>query len=150
MSGINRVVKRDNVVVPFDKGKIADAIFAAARAVGGENRQLAEEIADLVVDMLEKRYNAGTPPGIEDIQDMVEKALIETGHAKTAKAYILYRQRRAQAREGMRVRKDTLAAGTDSTDIHLLVDPGDRFSKLMGNFVFVKIGSLCEDTSSFK
>ncbi|MCD7895411.1 MAG: anaerobic ribonucleoside-triphosphate reductase [Planctomycetaceae bacterium] len=125
MSGINRVVKRDGMVVPFDKGKIADAIFLSARAVGGENRQIAEDIAELVVSLLEKRYNADTPPGIEDIQDMVEKALIETGHAKTAKAYILYRDRRAQARSRMRVRKDT-ARGSDSTDIHLLVDPGSQ------------------------
>ncbi|MCC8167627.1 MAG: hypothetical protein LIQ31_16185, partial [Planctomycetes bacterium] len=125
MSGINRVVKRDGMVVPFDKGKIADAIFLSARAVGGENRQIAEDIAELVVSLLEKRYNADNPPGIEDIQDMVEKALIETGHAKTAKAYILYRDRRAQARSRMRVRKDT-ARGSDSTDIHLLVDPGSQ------------------------
>ncbi len=125
MSGINWVIKRDGTVVPFQKEKISDAIFAAARAVGGENRQIAGDIADLVVNLLEKRYQAATPPGIEDIQDMVEKALIETGHAKTAKAYILYRQRRGEARQRMRVRKDTMH-GADSTDIHLLVDPGSR------------------------
>ncbi len=126
MSGINRVIKRDLIAVPFNKTKIADAIFAAARAVGGENRQLAEDIADLVVNLLEKRFDADNPPTIEEIQDMVEKALIETGHAKTAKAYILYRERRAKARDAMRVRKDTLTGGADSTDIHLLVDPGSQ------------------------
>lgn len=126
MPGITRVIKRDGSEVAFDKEKIAAAIFAAARAVGGENRQLAEDIADLAVNLLEKRYGDGQPPGIEDIQDMVEKALIETGHAKTAKAYILYRQRRSQARERMRVRKDSHSGGADSTDIHLLVDPGSR------------------------
>ena len=126
MSGITRVIKRDNLEVAFDKNKITDAIYLAAKAVGGENRQLAEEIADLVVNLLSKRYNEDNPPGIEDIQDMVEKALIETGHAKTAKAYILYRQRRSQARERMRVRKDTLSGGSDSTDIHLQVDPGSQ------------------------
>ncbi|MCD8140176.1 MAG: anaerobic ribonucleoside-triphosphate reductase [Planctomycetaceae bacterium] len=126
MSGISRVVKRDGLVVPFAKEKIADAIFAAARAVGGENRQIAEDIADLVVNLLEKRYSDDNPPGIEDIQDMVEKALIETGHAKTSKAFILYRQRRTKARDRMRVRKDTFSNGSDSTDIHLLVDPGSQ------------------------
>ncbi len=125
MSCITRVIKRDKTAVPFDKSKIAEAIFAAARAVGGENRQLADDIADLVVSLLEKRYGSGDQaPGIEDIQDMVEKALIETGHAKTAKAFILYRQRRGEARNRMRVRKDSIGGGTDSTDIHLLVDPG--------------------------
>ncbi len=126
MSGINRVIKRDKLSVPFDQSKISDAIFAAARAVGGENRQLADDIAALVVTLLEKRYTDDTPPGIEDIQDMVEKALIETGHAKTAKAYILYRERRAKARDAMQVRKATSSSGADSTDIHLLVDPGSQ------------------------
>jgi ribonucleoside-triphosphate reductase len=123
MSGINRVVKRDDSVVPFDKDKITEAIYAAAKAVGGSDRKLADELASFVVSLLEKRYDGERAPGIEDIQDMVEKALIETGHARTAKAYILYRQRRAERREEMRVRKDTAAGGSDSTDIHLLVDP---------------------------
>ncbi|MDR3077776.1 MAG: anaerobic ribonucleoside-triphosphate reductase [Planctomycetota bacterium] len=120
------VLKRDGAAVPFDAGKIGDAIFAAARAVGGEDRRLADDLASLVTAFLEKRYGPDNPPGIEDIQDMVEKTLIETGHARTAKAYILYRQKRSQARERMRVRKDTFSAGADSTDIHLLVDPGSR------------------------
>ncbi|MCL2000487.1 MAG: anaerobic ribonucleoside-triphosphate reductase [Planctomycetes bacterium] len=126
MPGITRVVKRDGIKVTFDKTKISDAIFAAARAVGGENPQLAEDIADLVVNLLEKRYGADNPPGIEDIQDMVEKALIETGHAKTAKAYILYRQNRARIRGQTRVRKDSQSGDSDSTDIHLMVDPGSQ------------------------
>ncbi|MDR1519426.1 MAG: anaerobic ribonucleoside-triphosphate reductase [Planctomycetota bacterium] len=126
MPGIAGVIKRNGLEVPFDVQKIGDAIFAAARAVGGENRQLADDIAGLVATLLDKRYAAGGTPGIEDIQDMVEKALIETGHAKTAKAYILYRQQRAQTRARMRVRKDSQAGGADSTDIHLLVDPGSR------------------------
>ena len=124
MSGIIMVLKRDGAAVSFDGGKIGDAIFAAARAVGGEDRRLADDLAGLVTTFLEKRHGPENPPGIEDIQDMVEKVLIETGHAKTAKAYILYRQKRAQARERMRVRKDALSGGADSTDIHLLVDQG--------------------------
>ncbi len=123
MGSISKVIKRDGVVMPFDKGKITEAIFAAARAVGGDDRKLADELASLVVSFLERRYDAVNPPGIEDIQDMVEKVLIETGHARTAKAYILYRDRRAEARGRMRVRKDTMVGGADSTDINLLVDP---------------------------
>lgn len=122
---ITHVVKRDQRVVPFDRSKISDAIFAAALAVGGEDRTLADDIAELVVNMLSKRFDATTPPGIEDIQDMVEKALIETGHARTAKAYILYRDQRTKARDIMRVRSET-QEHADSTDIHLLVDPGSR------------------------
>ena len=124
MGGITNVVKRDGTIMAFDKAKITGAIFAAARAVGGDDRKLADELASLVLSFLERRFDAETPPGIEEIQDMVEKVLIETGHAKTAKAYILYRDRRADARESMRVRKDGVSSdAADSTDIHLLVDP---------------------------
>jgi len=113
------VRKRDGRVVPFDKQKIADAIFKAAKAVGGEDMHLADELAGVVTLFLEKHYPSG-PPGIEDIQDMVEKVLIETGHARTAKAYILYRQKRAEMREKARVLKHE--ERRDSTDRDLMVD----------------------------
>ena len=67
--------------------KIADAIFKAAHAIGGDDRQMADELAELVTHLLEKKFNGNTP-SIEDIQDMVEDVLINTGHARTAKAYI--------------------------------------------------------------
>ena len=82
----------------FDVNKITDAIFNAARAVGGEDRQLAEELAQVVVKYLNKTKTTGIP-SVEDVQDAVEKVLIETGHAKTAKAYILYRDRRTRLRD---------------------------------------------------
>jgi ribonucleoside-triphosphate reductase len=123
---ITQIRKRDGKVMPFDKSKIADAIFKAAQAVGGEDRFVAEELASAVTDYLQ-RYYEGETPGIEDIQDMVEKVLIETGHARTAKAYILYRDRRAQARRATKVR--TVSAGrTDrsATDVALMVDTGAK------------------------
>ena len=121
---IRQVRKRDGRLVPFDKSKIANAIFKAAQAVGGEDRALADELANVVVLFLEKHY-AYMVPGIEDIQDMVEKVLIETGHAKTAKAYILYREKRARIRESLQVRKRLLENG-NTTDWSLLVDPASR------------------------
>jgi len=120
MKKIELVRKRDGRLVPFDKTKIADAIFKAAQSVGGEDRQMAEELADVVTLFLQKNFD-GRIPGIEDIQDMVEKVLIETGHAKTAKAYILYRDRRARIRESLQVRKRIKVNG-DTTDLLLLVD----------------------------
>jgi ribonucleoside-triphosphate reductase len=90
--------KRDGRIMAFDSGKIAAAIFRAAKAVGGEDRQLAEELAEVVMQYLLKRLGAAIP-SVEDVQDAVEKILIETGHAKTAKAYILYRDRRTKLRE---------------------------------------------------
>lgn len=99
---ITRVRKRDGRLVDFDETKIADAIHKASCAVGRDDRFLAEELAGVVTLFLEKR-STGAVPGIEEIQDMVEKVLIETGHAKMAKAYILYRERRARAREQVHV-----------------------------------------------
>jgi len=125
MGQLQTVVKRDGRVASFDNSKIADAIFQAATAVGGEDRQTAADLAEIVTVFLENNYDNAHPPGIEDIQDLVEKTLIETGHAKTAKAYILYRERRARLRDMLRVRKP-VRADRSTTDISLLVDAGSR------------------------
>lgn len=90
--------KRDGREVSFNEGKITDAIFKAARAVGGEDRQTAMELTIEVLKALKKKYN-GNIFGVEEVQDVVEKVLIEAGHARTAKAYILYRDRRTRIRE---------------------------------------------------
>jgi ribonucleoside-triphosphate reductase (formate) len=124
MTRIRMVRKRDGREVPFDERKIADAIFKAAQAVGGEDRDLANDLAGVVTMFLEREFEDRVP-GIEDIQDVVEKVLIETGHARTAKTYILYREKRARRREALRVRK-SIRHENASTDIALLVDPGSR------------------------
>ncbi len=90
--------KRDGRIVEFNRDKIAAAIFKAAKAVGGEDRQLADELGEIVVQYLSKKLGSGIP-SVEEVQDAVEKVLIETGHAKTAKAYILYRDRRTRLRD---------------------------------------------------
>lgn len=96
---LTKIKKRDGRIVPFDKTKIADAIFKAALSVGGTDRSLANNLADKVVAQLEQQCKDGHIPNIEEVQDAVEKTLIEEGHAKTAKTYILYRQERAGIRE---------------------------------------------------
>ncbi len=90
--------KRDGRIMEFKREKIVSAVFKAAKAVGGEDRQLAEELGEIVVQYLYKRLGPGIPT-VEEVQDAVEKVLIETGHAKTAKAYILYRDRRTRLRD---------------------------------------------------
>lgn len=90
--------KRDGRIVEFDASKIADAIFGAVKAVGGNDRDLADELAAVVVRYV-KEYSKKSVPTVEEVQDAVEKVLIERGHAKTAKAYILYRDRRTRIRE---------------------------------------------------
>jgi ribonucleoside-triphosphate reductase len=96
---INKIRKRDGRVADFDQTKIKSAILKAAKAVGGSDDKLAEALSDKVVLAVEKRYKSWEIPEVEDIQDIVEKVLIEEGHAKTAKAYILYRDQRAKIRE---------------------------------------------------
>lgn len=88
---ISEIIKRDGRIVPFDQGRIASAIFKAAESVGGTDRELANEVADYVVEMLNKQFHNNDIPTVEEIQDVVEKTLVERGHAKTAKSYILYR-----------------------------------------------------------
>ncbi len=105
ISSSRKVRKRDGREVPFDQGKIADAIYRAARAVGGGDRFLAEELASVVTLFIDKQWAERTP-SIEDVSDLIEKVLVETGHARTAKAYILERDRRARIRSALRVRRD--------------------------------------------
>jgi anaerobic ribonucleoside-triphosphate reductase len=93
---ITKIKKRDGQIVPFDQNKIAVAIFKAAKAVGGSNFDRAKYLSNQVVKIYEENYQG--IPTVEIIQDIVEKSLIENGHAKTAKAYILYRQQRTEAR----------------------------------------------------
>ena len=93
-----KIRKRDGREVPFDDSKITDAIFMAARAVGGEDREQAVSLTLNVLRMLREQYN-GNLFGVEDVQDVVEKVLIEEGHARTAKAYILYRDKRTRMRD---------------------------------------------------
>ena len=97
---ITKIQKRDGRTVPFSVDKIADAIYKAARAVGGNDYDSASDLAEKVCEMLEKQsFDSSNPPTVEQVQDTVEKVLVENGHARTAKAYILYRADRTRIRE---------------------------------------------------
>jgi ribonucleoside-triphosphate reductase len=118
------IIKRDGSEAPFQQEKITWAIFKAATAVGGDDFTVARALSDEVVDLVLCREGSSEPSAsqhqpterfenrslqelsaisasvtVEEIQDLVEKVLIEAGHAKTAKAYILYREKRRAARE---------------------------------------------------
>jgi uridine kinase len=96
---IMHVMKRSGAVVDFDQEKIVTAIYKAAAAVGGHNRPLSEKLADEAVQILNECFQPPDLPTVEDVQDIIEKVLIENGHAKTAKAYIVYREYRRRERE---------------------------------------------------
>ncbi len=98
MSMITMIKKRDGRQVPFNIEKIAGAIFKAAQVVGGNDYSEAMQLADKVCQRLSETI-IGRNPSVEEVQDMVEKVLVEEGHAKTAKAYILYRAERTRVRE---------------------------------------------------
>jgi len=97
---ITKIRKRDGRVVPFEKQKIVNAIFQAAKAVGGRDIETAQALADKVVELAEYQslddYEILT---VEDIQDLVERVLVKNGHYKTAKAYILYRKQHEMLRD---------------------------------------------------
>lgn len=92
------IYKRDRRIEPFEKSKITKAIFKAAISCGGQDEDLAIALTEEVIIAAEKKYG-DTTPDVEGLQDIVEKVLIENGHARTAKAYILYREKRRGARE---------------------------------------------------
>lgn len=95
---IQQIEKRDGRCVFFDLTKIANAIYKAAEASGGHDYQMSMRLALDVADYVEKNSPTATP-NVEYVQDAVEKVLVESGHARTAKAYILYRNERSRQRE---------------------------------------------------
>lgn len=95
---IEKIRKRNGSIENFVPEKITSAIFKAAVACGGNDFSLAQQLCDKVVAMANEKYK-GKIPEVEQIQDLVEYVLIENGHAKTAKSFILYREKRKGARE---------------------------------------------------
>lgn len=93
------VRKRDGRLEDFNSDRIFTAIWKAARAVGGKDRETAKRLSGQVVEELKCRFSDDGVPTVEEIQDLVEKTLIENGHARTAKAYILYRKQHQDLRE---------------------------------------------------
>ena len=95
---MKEILKRDGRKVEFDINKIAGAIEKAFNATGtNKNYEYCLELANQVVDVLEGE--TCEIPSVEHIQDIVEKVLIDNGHVRTAKAYIIYRANRSRQRE---------------------------------------------------
>ncbi|HWR20197.1 MAG TPA: ribonucleoside triphosphate reductase [Clostridia bacterium] len=95
---LKMIRKRNGALVPYKQEKIALAIFKAAQAVGGNDWDLSERLAVQAGEIASFKYPDGVAD-VEGVQDIVEKVLIENGHARTAKAYILYREKRRASRE---------------------------------------------------
>ena len=95
---VSQVKKRDGSIVLFNKDKITNAIFRAATAVGGKDKDMARELADQVDFKVNEKFKEDIP-SVEDVQDIIEDVLIDNQHSQTAKAYIRYRQRRKEVRD---------------------------------------------------
>ena len=95
---ITEIIKRDGRAAAFDLEKITQAIYKAAEAIGGNDYDSARELALQVEKSLEEQC-PNSAPTVEQVQDTVEKVLIENGHARTAKEFILYRAERTRVRE---------------------------------------------------
>lgn len=113
---VKKVKKRDGSIVPFDQGKITNAVDKAiTAALDRGDLKLATRISDWVTRELSRRFRQNTIPGVEDIQDIVEEALVEKDLTKVARAYILYRSERAKVREAKKlVPKDVKSLAEES------------------------------------
>ncbi|MBX2976634.1 MAG: response regulator SirA [Ignavibacteriaceae bacterium] len=93
------VIKRSGAIVPFNEDRISNVIYRAAVSVGGRDKTRAAELAKDVIQRLEERYETGYKPSVEEIQDIIEIVLIDNGHAKVAKEFILYREEASKRRK---------------------------------------------------
>ena len=108
----------DDNIVDFSFQKIIASIFEAAQLAGGDDRDLATRLAYNVYTFLEELY-LNKVPTVDQIQDAIEKVLIEKGHARTAKAFILNRHRKNEEKK----RKE-LITGTRGNKDNLLFSNG--------------------------
>ena len=109
---VRTVVKRDGREEVFDKGKIAGAILRAAETVGEGDPDRAQSLASGVTLYLSKRFE-GRAPTVAQVQDAVEKVLLEMGHARTALAFARHRRKRTRV---TRLRQGDLQSLLDEFD----------------------------------
>ncbi|MGM0370003.1 MAG: ribonucleoside triphosphate reductase, partial [Bacillota bacterium] len=113
---LNYIKKRNGDKVKFDKDKIKTAILKAAKAVDMADQQLATEITREVVSYLKIFFKNEGTPSVEQVQDLVEKTLIENGSSDIAKAYILYREQHSKIRHTEELFDDAIESTNDYLD----------------------------------
>ena len=147
---INKIVKRDGRSVDFDLDKIAQAIYKAAQAIGGNDYTAANELAAKVCEYLEAEQSVNTPT-VEHVQDTVEKVLIENGHARTAKEFILYRAERTRVREMntklMKIYEDLTFKSAKDNDVKTLISTATPLWVLCSNTALRVLSSSTRCTS---
>ena len=97
---INEIRKRSGTVTAFDLDKISNAIFQALAATSKADRGVADKLAgDVLNKLVEQGFTSSRAPTVEDIQDIVESTLIDSGNSDIAKSYIVYRHERRKLRD---------------------------------------------------
>src|SRR3989338_1166371 len=109
-----RVKKRDNQVIQFNPERITRAIYLAGRSVGIDDMGMAGQLSQQVSALIDERFGSKKIPSVEEIQDTVEQVLIQNGHTKVAKSYILYRKKREEIR---RVKQEILGGLLDDSKL---------------------------------
>jgi len=112
---VSRVVKRDGRVVKFEQDKITKAVMKSFAETNEGTEKDAQKVTDKVVRLLNKNYQKGNVPEIEEIQDLVERVLMILDFEETAKAYILYREQHRKIRET----QESLAEAVDLVDKYI-------------------------------
>jgi ribonucleoside-triphosphate reductase len=102
-NNIEKIQKRDGRVVDFEQAKIEEAIHKAVVAAKQGDGEVSKRVTDKVIQLLNRRFKKGETPTVEQVQDIVEEALILEDLVETAKAYILYREQRRTIRESAKV-----------------------------------------------
>lgn len=128
---IKSVIKRDRRAVEFVPEKITNAIFAAAKSIGGKNKEMAQILANEVVKRVEEKYDNKNLPTVENVQDIVEEVLVDDGHYQTSKAYMMYRQQRKKLRDTKDMFidvNDTISQYLDKLDWKVKENSNEQFS----------------------
>ena len=112
---VTRVVKRDGRVVKFEQDKITKAVMKAFAETNEGTERDAQKVTDKIVRLLNKNYQKGNVPEIEEIQDLVERVLMILDFEETAKAYILYREQHRKIRES----EESLKEAVDLVDKYI-------------------------------
>ncbi|HKL13789.1 MAG TPA: anaerobic ribonucleoside-triphosphate reductase [Halanaerobiales bacterium] len=115
--GLEFVKKRDGSTVEFNSVKIKKAVRKAASAVDLDNETIGEEITQEVISYLKIFFGEKGIPEVEQIQDLVEKVLIEKGYAEVAKAYILYREQHNKLRDTKKMFNDAIKTMNNYLDL---------------------------------
>jgi ribonucleoside-diphosphate reductase alpha chain len=124
---ITKVTKRDGTITKFSSKPIHIAIEKAFLAVNVDDETLVKILTDKIVDDLNENYDDTHTPNVEEVQDFIENILMEEGHSKVAKAYILYRQKRSEVRQ---LKKNILGRLDDSKlDVNGLLLAKNRYLK---------------------